>query len=172
MSLNKITYLICYDAHRSFTEDVRKRFSDSLKYSVESFHSLDQFEDHFRSIAEKKINKIALILIPDSLDNYEAMIKLTSAINNSDPYTGIILIVPPDKMEEIRKAVNFNIDAFIPKNVNSILRIHNVVKKLISEYNIYLNRKRRNVWLYILISFLIICGLGVLFAYIRFPEYF
>ncbi len=40
-------------------------------------------------------------------------------IKKIDHRTGLILIGPPDKMEEIKKTVKFNIDAYIPKNANS-----------------------------------------------------
>ena len=78
-------------------------------------------------------------------------------IKKIDHRTGLILIGPPDKMEEIKKTVKFNIDAFIPKNANSILRIHNTVKKLISEHSIGIFRKRRNISLYVLL--VIFCSL-------------
>ena len=89
-----------------------------------------------------------------------------------DHRTGLILIGPPDKMEEIKKTVKFNIDAFIPKNSNSILRIHNTVKKLISEHNIGVFRKRRNISLYVLLSFILMSALLALLAYFKFPQYF
>ena len=75
-------------------------------------------------------------------------------------------------MEEVRKAAKFNIDAYIPKNTNAMLRIHNEVKKLISEYNINVYRKRRNISLSILLAFAIITVLAVIIAYFRFPGYF
>ena len=37
------TYLFCYDDHRHFSEDVKKRFSDQSKYVVMIFHNLDDF---------------------------------------------------------------------------------------------------------------------------------
>ena len=60
--------------------------------------------------------------------------RMTVEIKKIDNKTGLILVGPPDKMEDIKKEVKYNIDAFIPKNANSILRIHNTVKKLISEH--------------------------------------
>jgi hypothetical protein len=89
-----------------------------------------------------------------------------------DPNTGIILIVPDERMEEVRKIIRFNIDAYIPRNKNAILRIHNEVKKLISEYNINVYRKRRNISIYILIIFAIISVLAVILAWFKLPGYF
>lgn len=172
MAFTKITYLICYDDHRSFTEDIRKRFNDPSKYKVESFHSLDEFADHIMKIADNKSCKVALIGVPDNMEHYEAIGKLIYEISKPDPDTGIILIAAPEKMEEVKKIIEFNIDAYIPGNANAILRIHNAVKKLISEYNIDVYRKRRNTWLYILGIFLIICIFLVVIAYFKLPIYF
>ncbi|HOX75727.1 MAG TPA: hypothetical protein PLB27_13490 [Bacteroidales bacterium] len=172
MSRTKITHLVCYDDHRTFTEDVRKRFSDETKYRIESFHTREEFLNHFRKIAENKSCKVAIIVVPDSAEQQESVIKLPPEVIISDPATGIILIVPAARMEEVRKAVKFNIDAYIPKNTNAMLRIHNEVKKLISEYNINVYRKRRNISLSILLAFAIITVLAVIMAYFRFPGYF
>jgi hypothetical protein len=68
--------------------------------------------------------------------------------------------------------VRFNIDAYIPKNSNAILRIHNTVKKLISVHNILIFRKRRNLSLYVLLVFLLLAGILIIITRFRFPEYF
>ncbi len=172
MIRSKITHLVCYDDHRSFTDDVRKRFSDEKKYRVESFHTRPEFINHFRKLAENKSCKVAIIVVPDAAEHTEPIEKLPQEVRIPDPATGIILIVPAAKMEEIRKATKFNIDAYIPKNTNAMLRIHNEVKKLISEYNINVYRKRRNISISVLLFFAIISVLAVIIAYFRLPGYF
>ena len=169
MAASKITHLICYDDHRSFTEDVRQKFSDTSKYRVESFHTLQEFSDHLMKIADRKSFRVALIGVPDNTGQLETIGKLISEISSPEPDTGIILIAATERMEEIKKVIKFNIDAYISKNSNSILRIHNEVKKLISEYNISVYRKRRNISLYILLIYLIICVVAVIIAYFRPP---
>ena len=168
----KMTYLICYDDHRTFTEDIRKRFSDTARYTVESFHSQHDFIDHCSKETENKSCKVAIIGVPDTAEQFAAIEKLTVEVKKSDPETGLILLIPGDKMEALKKVVKSNIDAYIPRNANAILRIHNTVKKLISEHNIAIYRKRRNLSLYVLLAFLILSALLVLIAYIRMPEYF
>lgn len=172
MSRTKITHLVCYDDHRAFTDDVRKRFSDETKYRVESFHTRPEFISHFRKMAENKSCKVAIIVVPDTAEKTEPIEKLPQEVRIPDPATGIILIVPAVKMEEVRKAIKFNIDAYILKNTNAMLRIHNEVKKLISEYNINVYRKRRNMSIYVLLFFAIISILAVIMAYFRLPGYF
>jgi hypothetical protein len=68
--------------------------------------------------------------------------------------------------------VKFNVDAFIPKNTNSILRIHNAVKKLISEHGIGIFRKRSNFSFYVLIGFVLLSVILLIVAYFRLPQYF
>lgn len=167
-----MTYLICYDDHRSFTEDIRKRFSDTSRYTVVSFHLRDEFIEHCREEKENISCKVAIIGVPEAVENFESIGEMTMEIQRLDPKTGLILIVQPDKLEEVKKIIKFNIDAYIPKNANTILRIHNTVKKLISEHNIAIFRKRRNFSLYLLLVFILISALIILLAYFRLPQYF
>jgi hypothetical protein len=93
-------------------------------------------------------------------------------IKKIDPSTGLILICPQDKIELIRKTIIFNIDAYIPKNSNSILRIHNTVKKLISEHSMGIFRKKMNLAIIVLIGFLLLVLGSVIVGLIRYPQYF
>ncbi|NLA48770.1 MAG: hypothetical protein GX876_04830 [Bacteroidales bacterium] len=168
----KTAHLICYDDHRMISEDLRKRFSDLSKYKVECFHSRRDFTAVLGKPAEKRSCRIALIVIPEKSDQPDIFGKMTDGISRTDPDSGIILIVPAGRMDEIRKIIKFNIDAYITYNSNAILRIHNEVKKLVSEYNIKIYRKRRNFSLYVLAGYFILAALLLLMAYLRLPGYF
>ncbi len=172
MAKTRMTYLICYDDHRNFTEDVKKRFSDTSRYQVISFHAKQDFLTYFRKEAENSSCKVAIIGVPDAREQFEAIEELTLEIKKADPKTGLILLVTPDKMDDLKKTIRFNIDAYIPRNANFILRIHNTVKKLFSEHNIAIFRKKRNFSLYVLLAFLVLAALIILLAYLRMPEYF
>ena len=172
MAAIKMTYLFCYDDHRSFTEDIRKRFSDSSRYTVTSFHTQQEFKDHCRAQTDNNFCKVAIIGVPDAKEQFEMIEKMTMEIKRYDQKTGLVLLVPADKMDDFKKVVMFNIDAYIPKNANSVLRIHNVVKKLISEHSMAINKKRRNFSLWVLLVFLGLSAILVLFAFIKLPEYF
>ena len=89
-----------------------------------------------------------------------------------DQNTGIILLGPEDRMEALKKNVMGIIDAYIPKNSSAILRIHNITKRLISEYKINKYKIRRNISLYVLFVFLFLAAIIVLVAYFRFPHFF
>ena len=172
MAKNIKTHLICYDDHRGFTEDVRKRFTDTTRYTIVSFQTREEFISHLEKEKEHDFCKVAILGAHDTKDQFEMIDQLTMEIKRIDPRTGLILLGPGDKIEEIKKTVKFNIDAYIPKNANSVLRIHNTVKKLMSEHNIGIFRKRRNISLYVLLTFLLISALLILIAFFKFPGYF
>jgi DNA-binding NarL/FixJ family response regulator len=166
------TYLFCYDDHRSFTEDVKKRFFDTERYTVISFQTHDELIDQLKVAKEHNFCKIAILGVHDNEEQQRFISKLTDEIKEIDHRTGLILLCPADKLEEIRNTIRYNIDAFIPKNSNSVLRMHNTVKKLISEHSIGIFKKRRNVSLFILIGFVVLSVLTALIAFFRLPEYF
>jgi DNA-binding NarL/FixJ family response regulator len=172
MAKNIKTHLFCYDDHRGFTEDVRKQFKDKEKYTVVSFQTREEFISYLEGEKEDNSCKVAILGMHETKEQFEMIDQLTMEIKRIDPKTGLILLGPPDKMDEIKKSVKFNIDAYIPKNTNSILRIHNAVKRLISQHSIGIFKRRRNLSLYILLTFLLLSALFLLFAFIRLPQYF
>ena len=166
------THIFCFDDYRSFSEDVKKRFSDPSRYKVISFQTRQEFLKHLEDEKEHTFCKVAILGMHDTREQLEMIDQLSVEIRKIDPKTGIILLIPVDKMEEVKKTVKFNIDAYIPQNTNSILRIHNIVKKLISENSIVRFRKRRNVSLTILFAFIILSLLLIVIAWFKLPEYF
>ena len=172
MAKNVKTHLYCYDDHRGFSEDFRKLFSDRSRYTVESFQTREEFINLLEEEKEGNFCKVAILGLHDTKEQFEMIDQLTVEIKKIDPGTGLILLGPSDKMEVIKKTLKFNIDAYIPKNTNSILRIHNTVKKLISEHSIGIFRKKRNLSFYVLLGFLLISVILVIIAWFRFPQYF
>lgn len=172
MAKSTKTNIICYDDHRGFSEEVKKRFSDTAKYTVLSFQTREEFIDHLVEVREHNFCKVVIIGMHDTKEQYEMIDHLTMEIKRIDYRIGLILLGPADKMEEIRKVVKFNIEAYIPKNANTLLRINNIVKKLISEHNIGIFKKRRNFSLYVLLTFLLLSAMLILVAYFRLPQYF
>lgn len=166
------THLFCFDDRRAFTEDILKKFPDVSRYTVLSFATQDEFMNQLNTGKENKFCKIAIIGVHDNKDEYSETGRFAMDIKKSDHRTGIILLCPPDKTEEIRNSVKFNIDACVPQNSNSIPRIHNVVKKLISEHNINILRKRRNISIAVLLAFIMLSALFLIFARYLFPGSF
>jgi hypothetical protein len=172
MAKNITTHIFCYDDHRAFSEDVKKRFSDTSRYTVVSFPTREELIEHLEKVKEHSFCKIAILSLHDNKEHISMIDRMTVEIKNIDNRTGLILVGPPDRMDDIKKEVKYNIDAFIPKNSNSILRIHNTVKKLISEHNIVVFKKRRNISIYVLFTFILLSALLTLLAYFKFPRYF
>jgi DNA-binding NarL/FixJ family response regulator len=172
MAKNIKTHLYCYDDHRGFAEDVRKRFTDLSRYTVVSFQTREEFLDNLEAEKEHVFCKIAILGLHDTKEQIEMIDQLTREIKSIDPRIGLILLGPPDKMETIKKILKFNIDAYIPKNTNSILRIHNAVKKLISEHSISIFRKKKNISVYVLLGFLLLSAILIIIAFFRLPQYF
>jgi hypothetical protein len=172
MAKNIKTHLYCYDDHRAFAEDVKRRFIDTKRYTVLSFQTREDFISCLETEKLSNFCKVAILGMHDSPEQFEMISQLTAEVKSIDQRTGLILVGPPDKMNDIKKAVKFNIDAYIPKNANAILRIHNTVKRLISQHSIGIFKKRRNFSFYILLAFLLISALLAAIAYIKLPGYF
>lgn len=172
MAKNIKTHLYCYDDHRGFSEDVRKRFTDTARYTVLSFQTQEEFIAHIEAGKDQNFCKVAILGMHETKEQFEVIDKLTIEIKKIDHRTGLILLGPADKIDEIKKSVKFNIDAYIPKNANTILRIHNTVKKLISEHSIGIFRKKRNFSFYVLLAFLGLSLLLILISYFKLPLYF
>jgi DNA-binding NarL/FixJ family response regulator len=166
------TYLICYDDHRNFSEDVKKRFSDQSKYNVITFYNKDDYLNHLLKLKENNFCKVAILGLQNTKENFEIIDHLTTEIKKIDMSTGIILLGPPDKMEEIKKAIRINIDSYIPRNANQVIRIHNTVKKLVSEHSLLIYRKKRNFSFYFLMIFIAVAILLAVIAFFEFPDYF
>jgi DNA-binding NarL/FixJ family response regulator len=167
-----MTYIICYDDHRVFTEDIRKRFSDPERYNVESFSNGQEFVSHLRKVSENKSCKVAIIGVPEAEEQFRSIKSLTEEVKRTDSSTGLVLLIKSEKMEALKRIMNKDIDAYIPRNANTILRVHNTVKRFISEHNISVYRRRRNLSVYILLAFLFLSAIAVLIAYMTMPEYF
>ena len=166
------TYLFCFDDHRNFSEDVKKRFSDQSRYTVIVFHNIEDLLKHLVREKDHNFCKVAILGLQDNRENFEIIDHLTVEIKKIDGSTGIILLGPADKIEEIKKAIRINIDSYIPRNANQVLRIHNTVKKLISEHSLLIYRKKRNFSLYFLMIFIAVAMVFTVIALFKLPIYF
>jgi hypothetical protein len=165
-------HLFCLDEHRTFSEDVRKRFSDTSKYRVISTSSQHEFLKAIDNEKEHRFCKVAVITLYEAKEQGLMIENLVKAVKESDPSAWLIIVYPVEKGEKIKRASKFNIDAFIPRNDNAIIRLHNTVKRLIGWHNLEISRKRRNLSLWFLLAFAVLCALILLVAYLRHPVYF
>jgi AmiR/NasT family two-component response regulator len=168
MALHEKTYLYCLDGHMNFTGDIRKRFSDNTRYLVSSVASQEEFIELLEKEKENRYCKIALIFVHEPEDRLESIEKLAVVVKSIDKKTGLVLLIPGEKTEAVKKAVRFNIDAYIPEGINTMLRVHNAVKKIMSEYNLMRLRKLRNLSLLILFIVVLISSIILLAVYMKF----
>mgnify|MGYP000896134440 CR=1 FL=1 len=172
MPKNIRTHIYCLDGHRSFTDEIRKKFDDTTRYIVDSFHTGEDLSTALERDKESKACKIVIIGIRDMQGELQETEKLADCIRKKDPRTGVVVLCPPEKLEDIGKKTELNVDAFIPQNANFILRVHNTVKKIFSEYNIVIHRERRNRSLMAVLAFVILSVMLILFARLKYPDFF
>ncbi len=165
-------HLFCLDEHRTFSEDVRKRFSDASKYRIISTSSQHEFLKTLENAREHSFCKVAVITIYEAKEQDLVIENLTKAVKETDPAVWLILVYPVEKGEEIKRYLKYNIDGFIPRNDNAIIRLHNTVKRLIGWHNLEISRKRRNLSLLFLLAFAALSLILLILAYFRYPLYF
>jgi DNA-binding NarL/FixJ family response regulator len=166
------TYLFCLDDHRGFSEDVKKRFSDGSKYIVSVAHNREELIRNLENERTLNFCKVVIIGLHESKENFEMADHLISDIKKIDGSTGIILLAPPEKMEDLKKTARFNVDSYIPRNANTVLRIHNTVKKLISEHSLLIYRRKRIASTYVLMIVILLSIILAVVARFRLPMYF
>ncbi len=166
------TYLICYDDFRWFSEEVRSKFDDTSRYNIVSFVTVEEYMLYLEKNKSVKACKVAILGVHDTTEQFEMIGKLAREIKKIDSGNGIILLCSPDKIDEIKGTIASAIDAFIPKNTNAMVRLHNAVKKFQSEYAINNFRKRRNFSFYLLAGFILIYVILVVLALFEFPVHF
>ena len=167
-----LTYIFCLDDHKGFSEELKKKFCDTSKYFVIVSHNREDFISQAERKKDDSFCKVAVLNLHESKENFEMADKMIATMKKLDPSTGIILVAPPDKMEDLKKVARSNVDSYIPRNDNTLLRIHNTVKKHISEHTLQICRRKRAISFYALLIFLIVSILFAVVARFRLPEYF
>lgn len=165
-------HIICYDEHRNFPEEMKKRFSDTQKYRISLVVSQKDLIKQFEDEKEKSRPKVVVIVLSEQSDLYGNIESVAVEIRRNNPGAGIMLICPGEKMEVLRKNASLSIYEIIPKNDNSVLRLHNAVKKFISGKSLNKMMKRRNISLIVLLIFILLSALVIIIARIRYPVYF
>ena len=166
------THIVCLDDHKTFSEEVRNRFSDAEKYVVKITHNREDLMRALNNGKETDIFSIVIMGLSDSRENIEYTDSIISDIKEYNPETAILLITPQDKTEDIRNSMKSKADTFIPRNTNTILRIHNSVKKLVSEHNLLLYTRRKKLSTIILVTFIAASLLFLLLSRFLMPGYF
>jgi hypothetical protein len=158
------THIFCYDDYRAYSDEVRKSLASIPRCLVMSFLTTEDLLSRIEKDKGRQFCKIAIIGLHENREHFEMVEALNAEIKKRDPSTGLILLCPPDKTDEIKRSVRFNIEAYIPKNANYILRISNTVKKFVAEHSIAILKRRRNYSLYAVLIVILLSLLSVLFS--------
>ena len=172
MPVNIKTDLFCFDEHRDFTEEIRKKFCDESRYRIYSYQSDEEFIRNLPKDKDSRRCTIAILYSNGMKDQADVIEKIIIAVKSNNRQSGVILLCPPDRIEDVRKLLKINVDAYFARNSSSVLRIHNLVKKMMSEHNIGIFRKKRNLSLIVLATFIIFSALVFIVLLLRFPDLF
>jgi hypothetical protein len=172
MADRDFTYLFCLDDKRSYSVEVKRRFNDADRYMVYVSQSRHELLNLVKEHLPRPGNKVAILPYYNTPDQSEPLKTLAADIQNVSPDLTIVLLVHGESPEESVLKSGIVAYSWVPASNNSILRIHNSVKKLISEKSLEIRTRRKNIALKVLIAILILSGLVVIFAMYRFPDYF
>lgn len=165
-------HLICYDEHRTYPEEMKKRFADPDKYRISLVVSQKELLKQFEADTDKSKAKVAVMVLSELNEIHENIESVARDIKRSSPCAGVMLVCPGEKIEGLRKISSLSFDDIIPKNDNSVLRLHNAVKKYVSAKNLDRMKKHRNISLIVLLAFIFLAALGIIIARVRYPVYF
>lgn len=163
------THLYIYDERKLFTGDIVRKFDDPARYEISAFHIRDEL---IRSLNLRQNRNKCIIVVIGSGEIVEHTLSLIESIRSMRHVNGIIALCPSDKTDEIRRSAALSNEMCIPQNSNTILRIHNTVKKIFSEYTINIHRIRRNRSAVIFGIFVVLSALLLVAAMIKYPQYF
>lgn len=170
--VSKMTHILVYDYHRHFSEKIIKRFPDKSRYTLSFFINKQAFINHCQAISGTNSCVVSIIFYNEPIETIGLLNDFLSAIKETCANTSIIIVSLLSNLEEIKMRLTTNIDDIIPVNNNTILRIHNTVKRVFIEYNILYYRKRRDNTLKFTILVLATAIITFLTTYYLHPEIF
>jgi hypothetical protein len=169
---SEFTYLFCLDDKRSYSVEVKRRFNDASRYMVFVSQSRNELLNLVKEYIPRIGYKIAILPYYNLPEFSEPVQALAKEIQRISQGLSIVLLVHGDSPEESVQKSGIEAYSWVPASNNSILRIHNSVKKLISEKSLEVRTRRRKFALWLFIAVLMISLIGIVAAYLRFPQYF
>ena len=150
----------------------KRRFNDSTRYEVLASQSRHEFLNMVKQYRSGSSTKVALLPFADTHDQNDPVKTIATEIQAVSEDIIIILLVSGDSPDELVAKSGINPYAWVTATNNSVLRIHNVVKKLISEKNLTMKTKRIRRTGRILVGVIIAALLFLVYSIFRFPQYF
>lgn len=168
----EFTYLFCLDEKKNYSVEVNRRFDDGTRYEVLVSQSRHEFLNIVKQHRSGSSTKVALLPFADTHDQNDPVKTIAADIRAVSPDIIIILLVSGESPDELVLKSGINPYAWVPATNNSVLRIHNVVKKLISEKTLTLKTTRIRRVGRILVGLIIAALLFLVYSVFRFPQYF
>jgi len=172
MISREFTYLFCLDDKQSYSVEVKRRFNDASRYMVFVSQSRNELLNLVKEYLLRPGYKIAILPYYNLSDMSEPVQALAAEIQRINPGLSIVLLVHGDSPEESVMKSGISAYSWVPASNNSILRIHNSVKKLISEKSLEIRTRRRNLAFKLFIFVIAVSAIAIVAAFFRFPQYF
>ena len=172
----RLHYIYIVDPASSIYDDLRDRFRNSLKYSVQNYASVEELLSELNESPFSLHRTRTMVLVDqdsnsESLDK-EAINDLADQLKNFDPSMNVVVLTNLGESEGDRKVSFQSSCTLVHKNPNAILKITNLIMGFISKENLerkYMAAKRS---VQLLLLFVIAAILFTILAYFIFPEYF
>jgi len=171
-----LSFIFIVDPASSIYDDLRERFRNTLKYSVQNYSSIDELLSELKDSPFSRSRTRTLIFV-DSGSNSESeknesINELVVRMKEFDPAMNIIILTDQVDTDTGR---NWNFQSsytLVYKNPNAILKITNLIMGYISKINLerkYMAAKRS---VQLLVFFILSALVFAILAYFIFPEYF
>lgn len=172
MPSKEFTYLFCLDEKKSYFSEVNRRFNDADRYEVLTSHGRHEFLNMIRQYRQNRGFKVAILPFANTSDQYQPVKTIAAGIKTLIPDVVIILLVSGDAPEELVAKSGIEPYSWVPATNNSVLRIHNSVKKYISEENLSHKIKRKRKAFRVFVASVVLALLFLLFSMLRYPSFF
>lgn len=167
-----LTNIICFDEYNNFVEKVITKFSDTEKYKLATFHNKQTFVDYCEKMNESEQCNVAIIGCFEQDEAMKNSVSVVEAVKAVNPKIGVVAVVPPEKMDLCIKRITSGVDDFIPQNNNAVTRVHNSVKKIISQYNVAVLEKYRNRTILAAALFVLLMIFAAFVLHLSYPQFF
>ncbi|MBM3420646.1 MAG: hypothetical protein FJY11_05870 [Bacteroidetes bacterium] len=168
----EFTYIFCHDEKRNFSVEVRRRFNDAGRYEVIVSTGRHELLNMVKERRAGRLLKVALLPMAGTPDQNDNIRLLAEELRTISPDIQIILLVGGESPEELVIKSGIRPYSWVPLSNNSVLRIHNSVKKLISEETLTRKSRRLKIAFRFMLAFAAASFMLVLYARLRFPQYF
>lgn len=172
----KLVYVYFVDRNRTFFPQVKERLANEEKYTVHLFSTTEILYDHLKTLNPDDTSTNIIFLNTENAhygnSGTEKLIENVKKIKSIHQVFNIFVLTNQKDLNTLNDLTTAGALRIIPKNDNSVHRIINYIKGLISEKNLEKKRKATILPLKILLIFVLLIIILAIIAYIIQPEIF